>query len=198
MSRQLSLVAALALLASLAVVAPAAPAPGPGVVTKAMVLTLRDLPPGYDLTTGHYVTNAELKRKDPAWKDYAQLGRIAGYNASYKTLGIGGMTAVDAFASVYKTGVGAHNSLMLTLVQAHEQDGTKLLLAGPGLLGGDTLVYRMKGSGSNEDLYAVAWRRGSVLAEVIGAGRTGTVDVADVVALAKKQDSRIARALKRP
>jgi hypothetical protein len=106
------------------------------------------------------------------------------------------VTEVDAFASIYKTGVGGHNSLLLTLVQAHEKPGTKLLDSAPGLLGGDALVYRMEGSGLKEALFAVAWRRGSVLAEVIGGGRSGTVDAADVVAAAKKQDSRIAKALK--
>lgn len=196
MSRQLSLVAALAALACLAIAAPAASASGPP--AKTMVLSLRDLPPGYDLTGGQYVSNAELKGKNPAWKDYRKLGRITGYNASYTTLGVTGVTEIDTFASLYKTGVGAHNSLLLTLVQANDEDGTKLLASAPGLLGGDALVYRMRGSSPKIDLYAVAWRRGSVLAEVIGGGLSGRIDAADVVALAKKQDRRITDALKQP
>ena len=44
--------------------------------------------------------------------------------------------------------------------------------------------------------YTVAWCRGKVFAEVIGGGRAGTVDPADVLALARKQDARIAKALR--
>jgi hypothetical protein len=194
MPRKLSLVAGLAVL-SLAAFAPAADAAAPP--AKSMVLSPSDVP-GYDLASGQYVSNAELKAKNPAWKNFATLGRITGYNAAYTGLGVAGLTEIDTFASLYKTGVGAHNSLVLTLVQAHEQNGTVLLSTTAKSLGSDALVYRMKGTTPNEALYTVAWRRGSVFAEVIGGGRSGTVDAAEVVALAKKQDSRISKALARP
>jgi hypothetical protein len=195
MSRRLFFVVTLAVLTGLVGPIAAVPAPGaPKAGAKAMVLSLSDLPSKYGLTDGHYVSNTELNHKNPPWKNYRKLGRITGYNASYTTIAVAGLTHVDSFASIYKTGAGAHNSLMLTLMQADE-DGTKLLATQPGLLGGDVLVYRMKANGSTVDRYTVAWRRGSVFAEVIGGGVAGRVDVADVVALAKKQDSRIAKAL---
>ena len=59
-----------------------------------------------------------MSSKNPPWKDYRKLGRITGYDASYTTIGVAGLTRVDSFASIYKTGAGAHNSLVLTLVQA--------------------------------------------------------------------------------
>ena len=40
-------------------------------------------------------------------------------------------------------------------------------------------------------MYTVAWRHGRVFAEVMGGGIAGTIDPAEVVALAKKQDTRI-------
>jgi hypothetical protein len=194
MSRRLTFVAGLAVLAGLALAAAAAPASRPS--PRSMVLQLSDLPAGYGLAHAQVVSNADLKAKDPAWKDYRKLGRITGYNASFTGFGVGGVTEIDAFASVYKTGVGAHNSLLLTLVQANSAAGTKIVDAGRKSLGHDELVYSMKGSTPKEALFTVAWRRGAVFAEVIGAGPYGRLHAADVVALAKKQDVRIARALK--
>jgi hypothetical protein len=195
MSRRLTLVAGLAVLAGLAPAAVAASASHPS--ARSMVLQLSDLPAGFGLAHAEVVSNADLTAKDPAWKDYRQLGRITGYNASFTGFGVGGVTAIDTFASVYRTGVGAHNSLLLTLVQASSQDGTKIVDAGRKSLGHDELVYSMKGSTPKEALFTVAWRRGSVFAEVIGAGPSGRLHAADVLALAQKQDVRIARALKR-
>lgn len=200
MQRQLSFVATLAVLTSLAVPAGAASARRAQADggAKAMVLSLSDLPPGFDLDDGHYVSNAELNGKSSTRKDYRKLGRITGYNASYTTIAIAGLTAVVAFASIYKTGAGAHDSMILTLAQARQQDGSTVQrLTEPGSLGSDVLVYLLKKSGSRVARYTVAWRHGSVFAEVIGGGISGTVDVADVVALAKKQDSRIGKALQR-
>jgi hypothetical protein len=165
-----------------------------------MILQLGDLPRGFDLEGARVVTNAELTRSGVNKKDYGRLGRVTGYDASYSALAVSGLTAVDAFASVYKTSSGAHASLMLTVAQVRNRRGSTVeqlsAVRGPG---NEALVYRAtsKSGSVRVDQYTVAWRHGSVFAEVIGGGRAGTIDSTQIIALAKRQDARIAAALQR-
>jgi hypothetical protein len=194
---------ALALVAVLATAAPTTAAASQGSMarlpdTKSMVLQLRDLPTGFGVDQGHYVSNAELVETTSTNKDFHKLGRLTGYYTAYSTLAVGGVTAVSSFASVYKLGSGAHQSLVLSLAQAKRQSGFVLGPRAPvRSLGREARLYLQKAdqNGVEVDFYTVAWRNGPVFAEVMGAGRSGTVDPVQVVALAKKQDRRIEKTL---
>ena len=166
--------------------------------TKAMVIQLRDLPTGFGLEQGHYVSNTQLVETTSTNKDYRKLGRLTGYYTAYTTLGVGGLTAVSSFASIYKLGSGAHESLVLSLAQAKKQSGFVFKpRSAVASLGSEARIYlqEAKQNGKTVDFYTVAWRNGPVFAEVMGAGLSGTVDPIQVVALAKRQDSRIEKTL---
>jgi hypothetical protein len=195
MQRSVCLLAALAALASLGL-----PAASVATVGRAatMVVQLRDLPRGFALESSGVVTNAALTR-DSHTKDFRQLGRLTGYDATYTALAVSGLTEVDAFASIYKTNAGAHQSLLLTVAHAQIADGATVEPSvAAAMPGNEALVYltTSKNGGMKVHNYTVAWRRGAVFAEVIGGGRAGTVNPTEVLALAKRQDARIAQTLR--
>lgn len=199
MQRQLLLGAVLALLASAFTASPGAAADRTQAEgkAKALVLQLSDLPIGFDIQGGRYVSNDELKQGDPP-KDYSKLGRLTGYDVAFSTLAVGDITAVESFASIYKSGAGARDSFVLSLAQARKHGRVKFFPITHGAsLGSDAQLYltTSTGSGTKIDLYVVAWHHGTVFAEVVGAGRSGTVDPNGVVALAKKQEARIEKAV---
>jgi hypothetical protein len=164
-----------------------------------MVLQLRDLPSGFGLDAGAYVSNAELTRQNTRHKDYRRLGRLTGYNVTYKRTGLAGVLGVNAFASIYRSTAGAHDSFKQSLTGAAEAGGPafKWLAVGASL-GSESRLYLVttRQSATKIDFYTVAWRHGPVFAEVMGGGVSGRVDADQVIALAEKQDARIAKALR--
>ena len=70
---------------------------------KALVLQVGDLPHGFGVEQGHYVTNAQLAETSSTKKDYGKLGRLTGYYTAYTTIGLGGLTAVSSFASISRS-----------------------------------------------------------------------------------------------
>ncbi|MBV8080530.1 MAG: hypothetical protein JO186_09175 [Actinobacteria bacterium] len=184
------------LVALLIIAAPASASVGHRADPKALVLQLSDLPNGFGRDSGRYVTNAQLDAERTTHKDFRKLGRLSGYYTSYSAIAVGGVTEVSSFASIYKLGTGAHASLVQSLSQAEGEGGLELIpAAGLSRLGTDARLFRQRASqnGTAVDFYTVVWRDGTVFAEVMGAGRAGTVDPDQVVALAKKQATRIAR-----
>jgi hypothetical protein len=165
--------------------------------TKVMVLQLRDLPTGFGLEKGHYVSNAEANRQATTKKDYARLGRITGYDAEYTKRGIAGLIQVDSTASLYKTARGARDSIRVSFRAADRGGDFKRLSVGAPI-GNESRLYLStdKDNGVNVDIYSVVWRSGPVYAAVVAGGLAGTVDAVDVVALARKQQARIARVLR--
>jgi hypothetical protein len=186
-----------------ALAAASIPAAGAGVQpappdTKGMVLQLSDLPHGFDRSEGVYVTNAYLDRVSGVKKDYEKLGRLAGYRATYRRAGISGVLGVDAFASIYRSTSGAHDSYAQTLAGAVQNGGpTFRWLPLRPRLGSEARVYVVteRQSGMRVAYYTIAWRRGRVFAEVIGGGVWGRITLAQVAALARKQEARIVAAL---
>lgn len=164
---------------------------------QAMVLQLGDLPTGFAVQQSETVSNAELSAGDPP-KNYRKLGRLTGFDVTYEALGVGGLTAIDSFASIYKTGAGARSSLALSLAQVRKHGGSTFIpLTGVVRLGSAAHLYVTSAtvSGTKVDLFIVAWQHGTVFAEVMGAGRSGTVDPTQVVGLAEKQEARIERSV---
>ena len=166
--------------------------------TRAMVLQLSDLPNGFGRAEGVYVTNAYLDRVSGVNKDYEKLGRLAGYRVTYRRVGISGVLGVDAFASIYRSSSGAHDSYRQSLAGAVQDGGpTFRWLPMKPRLGSETRVYVVTElqSGMRVDYYTIAWRHGRVFAEVIGGGVSGRIKLAQVAALARKQEERIVAAL---
>jgi len=166
--------------------------------TRTMVIQLADLPTGFGVDQGAYVSNAELAKDGDSRKDYVKLGRLTGYNVTYKRPGLGGVLVLDAFASIYRSNAGAHDSLRLSLSGAAKHGGPSFrwIPSGPAL-GSEARVYAVsaKQNGMAVDYYTVAWRHGRVFAEVICGGVSGRISPAQAMALARKQEARIATAL---
>jgi len=164
---------------------------------RTMVLQLTDLPLGFDLDQGAYVSNAELTKHGDAAKDYGKLGRVTGYNASYRRPGLTGVLGVNAFASIYRSSTGAHDSFMLTVEGAKRNGGRSFRWLPVPALGSETRAYLFTTtqSGTKVVFYTVAWRHGRIFAEVVGGGVSGNIRPAQVLALARKQDARIATAV---
>jgi hypothetical protein len=166
--------------------------------TRTMVLQLGDLPNGFGVDQGAYVSNADLERQGDASKDYRKLGRLTGYNVTYKRPGLVGVLVLDAFASIYRSTSGAHDSYRQTLAGAVRNGGpTFRWIRAARTLGSETRVFvvKTKQAGMDVDYYTVAWRHGRVFAEVICGGVSGRIGPAQAVALARKQEARIVAGL---
>lgn len=165
--------------------------------TRTMVIQLADLPSGFGVDQGAYVSNAQLAREGDARKDYAKLGRVTGYNVTYKRPGLAGVLVLDAFASIYRSTAGAHDSLRLSLAGAVKDGGPGFRwVPSVSALGSEARVYLVstKQNGMAVDYYTVAWRHGRVFAEVICGGVSGQISPAQALALARKQEARITAA----
>jgi hypothetical protein len=162
---------------------------------KALVLQLRDVPAGFERTTGRYVSNAQANRESSVKKNYAKLGRITGYEAEFEKEAILGILQISSTASTYKTAAGAHNSIRISVqaADANREVRFRRLSVG-GRLGHEAYFHKatMTRDGTKVDVFAVTWRTGRIYAGVLAAALAGSADPADVVALARKQQSRIA------
>lgn len=170
---------------------------------KTMVLRLSDLPAGFGLKRGFYADNARAARETAAASlaDYNRWGRINGYEAEYAREGIAGIGQVNSAASTYKAAGGARDSLRRSFAQAAKPSPGGLRfkrLSAGGRIGHEVRVYSTtyKSEGLSVTLVTVLWRYGTVRASIYAGGLRGTVDVAEVVRLAKRQQSRVAAALR--
>ena len=73
-----------------------------------LVLQVTDLPAGFRLERGEFVSNAAAAaKKGSVPKDYQRLGRLTGYDATYTRQSPSGLFEVETSASIYRTGGGA-------------------------------------------------------------------------------------------
>jgi hypothetical protein len=81
-----------------------------------MVLQLSDVPSGFSLVRGRYVSNAQAAKETTVKKDYAKLGRINGYESEFTRHGapLVGILQVTSAASNYKTAAGAQASIRIS------------------------------------------------------------------------------------
>jgi hypothetical protein len=161
-----------------------------------MVLRLSDVPTGFELTKGRYISNREATAGNPSHPDYGRMGRLNGYEATYdKAGGIFGMLEVVSTASIYRTAAGAHTSFQAGSVGVESSRSPRFHRLSVGdVLGAESRLYKTttKQNGTSVVVYAVVWRAGTVNSSILAAGIAGTVDPSDIVALAKKQVRRIA------
>lgn len=165
--------------------------------TKQMVLRLQDAPAGFERTKGRYVSNQQAAAETNVQKDYAKLGRITGYEATFEKGGLIGMLQITAATSTYKTPRGAHDSLLLSAAGAEKATPRFRPLALGGSLGHEARLYKttITNDGTKIDVISLAWRYKSVYSGILAAGISGTFDPAAVVALGRKQQARIRAAV---
>lgn len=173
--------------------APAASAPD----TKQMVLRLQDAPTGFERTRGRYVSNQQAAAETKVKKDYAKLGRITGYEATFEKGGFVGMLQITASTSTYKTPRGAHGSLLASAAGAEKATPRFRPLALGGSLGHEARLYKttITNDGTKIDVISLAWRYKGVYSGLLAAGISGTFDPAAVVALGRKQQARVRSAV---
>jgi hypothetical protein len=162
--------------------------------TQRMVLRASDLPAGFSPHAAAYVTNAQQTAASAGDRDYDKLGRVIGYSASYQRSAATGLIQVESEANLYRSAALAHSSytsgLKLVLKQK-ELPVARIPLR--GFPGAEAAFFKATPPGKTPlDLFVVVWRTGSVISTVTGGGLAGSVDRSAVVALARKQQARIA------
>jgi hypothetical protein len=169
---------------------------------KAMVLRLADLPAGFGVTGGHYVSNVRAARESDGVTvaDYRRWGRVSGYERAFTRQAFAGLAQVESSASIYKSAHGAAESLHDSFrAAARPHDGLRFKrLSTGGPIGHESRFYTLrKKSGSiTVDVYVVLWRYGTVRAGVTGGGVAGTVVPEQVMVQARKQQRHIKAALR--
>jgi hypothetical protein len=192
----------MAKLACLAVVAvaaaiPAASAAHQAVDTKRMVLRLADLPRGFVQTEGRYISNRQAAKESPG-KDYAKLGRLMGYEAEFKRSGrpVVGVLRISSSANLYKTARAASASLAISEQAATKAPPRVRRLSLRARVGDEAAVYleTIPTNGFRIDIYTILWRSRSVLAFVAVGMLERTADPTRALALARREQRRIAAA----
>lgn len=162
---------------------------------KSLVLRQSDLPAGFQRVSGRYVSNAQANRESQVKKDYARLGRLRGYEATFEKRGARGILFVSAAASTYKTAAGAHESFTITEKAVAASRAPRFRrLSLTARIGDEARLYKTTAteSGVKFDVFSLAWRSGEVLSVVLGSAVAGTAKPSAVVALAQRQQARIA------
>ncbi len=174
--------------------------------TKRMVLRLGDLPAGFSLVKSYSVDNALAVKqsKSTTAADFQRWGRITGYEADFSRVAITGLIVINSNVGLYKTSVGARDSLrdsFATATKPNRFDGQLITFKRVSIgssLGQEARMYtaQLSGPGINVTLFAVVWRYKTVKASLLTGGLQGTVDAKDAATLAKKQQARIVAALR--
>ncbi len=162
---------------------------------KTLVLQPSDLPSGFERDRVRYVTNAQANRESPIKKDYAKLGRLRGYEATFERNALTGVIYLSSAASTYKTAAGASDSFAVTTdAVAKSRDPRFRRLSLGSKLGDEARLYKttLTRDGITIDVFSLAWRSGGVLSVVLGSAVAGTAQPGALVALGRKQQARIA------
>jgi hypothetical protein len=135
--------------------------------------------------------------------DQARFGRLGGWKARYRRAGTAhtsGPLVVESRVDVFGDEGGAAHDL-----EAYEAEfeqtadrftGPARSLGSPGLADGSTaMTLTQRGGRVPVRLFTVAWRRGEVTASISVNGFEGKIAFEHAVALARKQDRRLAQAL---
>lgn len=183
----------LAALGVLVLAAGAASSPA-GTDPKTMVLQPADLSAGFKQTRRRYVSNAVANRESAVKKDLAKLGRLRGYEAIYEKEEIDGIFNLISRAAKYKTAAGAHESMAASIQGAEASREPPFRRLTVGKIGNEARLYKatLTEDGFKFHLFSIIWRSDTVYAALIATGLAGEVKPGDVVALARKQQARIA------
>jgi hypothetical protein len=159
-----------------------------------MVLQPADLSAGFKRTSRRYVSNALANRESAVKQDLAKLGRLRGYEAIYEKEEIKGIFHIISRAGTYKTSAGAHESMAASIRGAEASREPRFRRLTVGKIGDEVRLYKatLTEDGIKFDLFSSIWRSGAVYSALVGTGLAGKVKPAAVVALARKQQARIA------
>lgn len=196
---------ALALLTLGGVAQAASASPDPGDPSR-MVLQLGDLPPGFTVASRRSRPNATVARETGVpLATLVGWGRIGGFQAEYgRSVDPGspprGPATVSAAVSTYRTAKGlatAYRASAARIAAARTPRYVSRPL--PARLGDAAQLWetRFAQDGIGVVLYTVVWRTAGTLSNIAVAGVAGRLTVADVLAIARKQDARV-RAASRP
>jgi len=173
--------------------------------TKRMVLRLGDVPAGFSLVKGYSLDNARAAKesKSATAADFQRWGRITGYEVDFSRDAITGLLVINSNVGLYKTSVGARDSLrdsFATATKPNRFNGQLITFKRVAIgssLGQEARMYtaQLSNQGFNVTLFAVVWRYKTVKAPLVTGGLQGTVDAKDAATLAKKQQARIVAAL---
>jgi len=201
--------AAVAVLAAVGFAAGAERAPQP----RLLVLTLRDLPdtlPGFQQVDGYVDHNARAARDTGATvAEFAAMGRLTGYHASFdakpqrisedKTIIPFFLHHVESQANLYRSPshararFRAQNAEPLPPGLRFVTTKTRVGDETTATLGTSPNPYL---EGATDNVVFVYWRYGPVTAWVMVVGMKETVSLSDAMTLARKQQRRIAQALR--
>jgi hypothetical protein len=174
---------------------------------RAMVLRLSDLPASFSVNGKGVVTNEQAARErgHPVSR-YEKFGRVTGYDIGFRREASpgslhSGAAVVVSSASRYKTEKGAMTALRdgsADIEASARKDGTRLRRLSVGSPIGDEA--RLYSENATEDgvagvTFVVVWRQGPILSYVVTWGLRGGVEPAQAISLARKQQTRIVRAL---
>jgi len=174
--------------------------------TKQMVLRLTDLPAGFSLNKGYYADNARADKDSDSvsFADYVRWGRVTGYHADFSREALAGILNLTSGASTYKTTAGATASTRASYAAAGKTTRiygkpTSFKRVSTGTrLGHEAQMFTTKvtSEGITVSVYILVWRYRTVKASLLVGGLAGTLDAAEVVRLAQKQQTRIAAAFR--
>lgn len=188
--------------AALAVALVAAPA-GAARDPAALVLQLEDLSAVFDRTSARYRTNATTARENgvkPALLE--SWGRVNGYEALYErsvdpAVPPRGAATITANVSVYRTRAGlrkAYARSVARIGEVRKGEPARVARALPGKVGDEARLWetRVTQDGLPIVVFTLVWRANGALSHLSVAGIQGRLTAADVLALARKQQARVA------
>jgi hypothetical protein len=161
---------------------------------KTLVLRPADLPADFRQTATRRVSNAQATKEALVKRNFTRLGRLEGFEASYRKRTTRGILLVVSRASTYKTAAGAQKSLELDVAGAEKSRAPRFRRVPlEAEIGDDAHLHRatVKQGRTTVEIYTLAWRSGKVYAAVIGNGLAGTGKPWFVVKLARRQQARI-------
>jgi hypothetical protein len=142
------------------------------------------------------VSNAEIVREYPlTLRQLAAWGRLTGYRIEFGTIHkptrlSTGPLAIKSSVSICRTGFGAHAYYLngRNAIPVGSRSKLKLNLGAESLMASTTEVDH----GLPLVLYSIGWRHGRYLASVLVSGIRGRLKPAQVIALARTQERKIA------
>lgn len=150
--------------------------------TRALVLALTDLPPGFGLA----------EERNDSWDIFDGYQYVDGWIAFYRRTTTAGIAFVSSQATWYGTAEAAHAEIVegLTYTVTRQQWAVEIPLG--QTIGDESFGLRYGADPSaGEASYAVVFRTANITHWVFIRGVTGTVDISMAIELAKKQLARV-------
>ena len=168
-----------------------------------LVLQREDLPPLFTRFDSGELAVTDIRPGPRA--EQSRFGRVAGWKARYRRSGsaqASGPLVVESRVDLFRNNGGAAQDLAAYREElAQTVDGFKgpaRSLDPPGVgEGSAAITLTQRGGQVSVRLFTIAWRRAELTASISVNGFEGRVVLGDALALARKQDRRIAEALER-